>query len=124
MELNHEQDIPQMGIILRAVLHTLRDRISMTENLDLLAQLPMYIKAIYVDDWKYKEKPDRLKSIADFADKVKEHQKKYGETDFDWPESTEEIIKKTLGFIKKNYVTEGEMEDIKTNMPEELRTLI
>ncbi|MFP4443825.1 MAG: DUF2267 domain-containing protein [Spirochaetia bacterium] len=113
-----------MGIILRAVLHTLRDRISMTENLDLLAQLPMYIKAIYVDDWKYKEKPDRLKSIADFADKVKEHQKKYGETDFDWPESTEEIIKKTLGFIKKNYVTEGEMEDIKTNMPEELRTLI
>ncbi len=123
-ELGHENDIVQTSKIIRAVLHTLRDRISMSENLDFLAQLPMYIKALYVDDWKYKEKPDRLKSIAEFAEKVKEHQRKYGESDFDWPESTEEIIKATLGFIKKNYVTEGEMEDVRTNMPEELRSLV
>ncbi|MFP4385355.1 MAG: DUF2267 domain-containing protein [Spirochaetia bacterium] len=123
-ELGHENDIAQTGKIIRAVLHTLRDRISMSENLDFLAQLPMYIKALYVDDWKYKDKPDRLKSVEDFAEKVKEHQRKYGETDFDWPESTEEIIKGTMGFIKNNYVSRGELEHVKSNMPEDLRVLV
>lgn len=119
-ELNHPNDLNQTQIILRSVLHTLRDRITVSESLNYLAQLPMFLKAIYVDNWKYHEKPERLKNIADFGEKVKEHQAEYGENQFDWPESTEEIIKKTLSYINRKYVTEGEIEDIKAQLPAEL----
>jgi uncharacterized protein (DUF2267 family) len=83
----------------------------------------MFLKAIYVDNWKYNEKPERLRNIEEFAQKVKEHQAQYGENQFDWPEHTDEIIKKTLRFINKNYVTEGEIEDIKAQLPAELEQI-
>lgn len=38
--------------MLRAVLQTLRDRISMSESLDLMSQLPAAPKIVYVEDWK------------------------------------------------------------------------
>ena len=122
-ELNHPDETGRTGIVLRAVLHTLRDRITISESFDFMAQLPMFLKAVYVDEWKYKEKPDRLKDINEFAEKVKEHQAKYGESEFNWSLSTEEIIERTINFIRKKYVTEGEIDHIKDNLPEDLEKI-
>jgi len=123
-ELNHPEEIGRTGIILKSVLHTLRDRISISESFDFMAQLPMFLKALYVDEWKYKERPDRLKNLDDFAEKVKEHQQKFGENQFDWPEHTGEIIQQTLNFIKKRYVSKGEVEDLKANLPKDLEAIL
>lgn len=119
-ELNHPDDVNRAQIIVRAVLHTLRDRITVPESLNFMAQLPMFLKAVYVDDWKYREKPERLKNLEDFSAKVKQYQSQYGEQQFDWPEHTGELIEKTLGFIQKNYVSKGEIQDIKAQLPKEL----
>jgi uncharacterized protein (DUF2267 family) len=51
----HPDEIGPTGIVLRAVLHTLRDRITISESLSLIAQLPMFLKAVYVDTWKFRE---------------------------------------------------------------------
>ena len=45
------QDTEQAGRILSAILHGLRDVISFDESLQLIAQFPMFLKAVYVNGW-------------------------------------------------------------------------
>lgn len=45
--LNHQEDINQTGIALKATLHTLRDRITVSESLDFIAQLPEELEQIF-----------------------------------------------------------------------------
>ncbi|MDT8452832.1 MAG: DUF2267 domain-containing protein [Gammaproteobacteria bacterium] len=122
-ELDHPEEISRTGILVRSVLHTLRDRIGMGESLNFMAQLPMFLKAVYASEWKYHEKPERLKNMEEFKDKVKERQSQSGEIDFDWDQSTEQLIEKILGFINKKYVSPGEIEDVKDNLPEDLKRI-
>ena len=65
-QLGHPQEHARTGIILRAVLHTLRERITISESFNMLAQLPMFLKGIYVDNWKYSEKPVRINTKGEF----------------------------------------------------------
>ena len=121
-ELGHPDEHGRTGIVLRAVMHTLRDRLTVSESLHLLSQLPMFLKAVYVDNWKYREKPVGYKSIEEFTNAVEEHQEQYGEQEFSWNKSTEEIVMivfKKLGI----YISEGEFEDVAAQMPNNLADL-
>ncbi|HEU4717556.1 MAG TPA: DUF2267 domain-containing protein, partial [Bacteroidia bacterium] len=40
------------GRILKAVLHTMRDHIPVETSLHFLSQLPAFLKAAYVEEWK------------------------------------------------------------------------
>ena len=111
----------QAFIVLKAVLHTLRDRISIEENLDVLSQLPMALKGIYVDQWSYSENTDRYNTVEEFLEKVKSRQDSMGEDDFDWKLSTKEIVSYTLATLRGEYWTEGEWAHIVANLPEELK---
>lgn len=121
-QLGHPESKEQTAIILRSVLHVLRDRISISESLDVLAQLPMFLKAIYVDQWKFRERPKKWSSINEFKEEIKEEQSKFGETDFDWPESTDKIAQMVFNSLRK-YLTEGQVAHIEDNMPLELKPL-
>lgn len=119
-KLGHPKEIGRTGILLRAVLHTLRDRITMAESLNLLAQLPSFLKVVYVDNWKYKERPEQLRDREDFLLKVKENQRMYGEQEFPWGKSTEELVGIVLESLN-DYLTEGEVEDVIAQLPDDLK---
>jgi uncharacterized protein (DUF2267 family) len=121
--LGHPEEHSQTGIILRAVLHTLRDRITIAESLNLISQLPMFLKAIYVDSWKYRERPMTYSKIEDFKAQVKKLQEQYGEQGFDWEKPTEDIIKIVFEQLK-TYVSQGEIEDILAQLPKEIEELV
>jgi uncharacterized protein (DUF2267 family) len=121
-KLGHPNERSTTSIALRAVLHALRDRISIPQSFNLIAQLPMFLKAVYVENWKYHEKPIKARTLEDFKSMVKLEQEKYGETRFDWPEPTEHIISIVFNCLGK-YISEGEIEDISKELPEELRVL-
>jgi uncharacterized protein (DUF2267 family) len=123
-KLGHPKEKSQTAIILKAVLHTLRDRLTISESLDLIAQLPMFLKAVYVDNWKYMERPNKLKTIEDFKEEVKKQQEQLGENQFDWKMPTRDIIKNVLGVISENYLSEGEMKDVMAQLPEEMEGVI
>jgi uncharacterized protein (DUF2267 family) len=50
-----ELNIPvkNAGGIVRAVFHALRNRLSHEESFHILAQLPMPLKGVYADNWKF-----------------------------------------------------------------------
>jgi uncharacterized protein (DUF2267 family) len=121
--LGHPEEEHRSVIILRAVLHSIRDRLTMSESLDLLAQLPMFLKGFYVENWQYREKPVKITTLDEFSDYVKKYQAENGERDFDWKESTLEIIETVLDVLTDRYITKGELEDIISQMPENLKEL-
>lgn len=81
----------------------------------------MFIKAIYVDNWKYREKPMRLNK-KEFLEEVEKHQSQYGEYEFSWEKSTKEIVKTVFSKLGAN-ITKGELEDIMAQLPKELEEM-
>ena len=55
-ELNLKEDKNKAGRILSSILHGLRELISTEESLQLMAQLPMFLKAVYVNGWSSHKK--------------------------------------------------------------------
>ena len=120
-KLGHPDETGRTGIVLRAVLHTLRERITISESFNMMAQLPMFLKAIYVDNWKYREKPIRLDK-EEFLKEVERHQNQYGEYEFSWEKSTEDIVKLVIKELS-SYIAKGEFEDIMAQLPEDIETM-
>ena len=56
--------------VLRAVLHGLRDRLTMGEAVDLGAQLPTMIRGIYYEGWQPSRTPTKVRSRQEFVDDV------------------------------------------------------
>jgi uncharacterized protein (DUF2267 family) len=118
-----EQDRGQVTRILKAVMHTLRDSLAFHENLHVISQLPMALKAVWVDQWEYKEKPHRARSIEEFEDIVKSYQRLYGEQNFDWSKGTDEIVRITIDSLKQ-YLTTGQAIHVVGQLPKEVQELM
>lgn len=123
-DLGHPEEQNRVFIILRSVIHTVRDRITISESFDLMAQLPVILRGIYSEQWKYSEKPPmQYKTIEEMKELVKSQQAQFGEDEFNWSESTEEIISTTLNCLRQ-YFTEGQMNHITGQMPKEVQQLM
>ena len=61
-EMNLGENRDKAGRILTAILHALRDIIPPAESLQLIAQLPMFLKAVYVNGWTLKKEKPKIKS--------------------------------------------------------------
>jgi uncharacterized protein (DUF2267 family) len=55
---------------LRAVLHTLRDRLTVEEAAHLSAQLPLLIRGIYFEGWHPAHKPTKERAKQEFLEQV------------------------------------------------------
>ena len=91
-KLGHPEEKDRVLKIWRAVMHTIRDRIFLGESLQVVSPLPMILKGIYVENWKYSEKPPlNYETLEEMKNQVKKLQDSYGEDEFPWKKSTEEI---------------------------------
>lgn len=121
-ELGYPGDELKSGRILKTVLHGIRDHISHHESIQLLAQLPMFLKAIYVDGWSTKEQK-RTKHINDFLEDIIELDGFNSEIDFPNYEKAANAITIVFNVLRK-YVSEGEIEDIQAVLPKEIKFLL
>jgi uncharacterized protein (DUF2267 family) len=111
------------GRIIRAVLHSLRNRISHEESFQLLAQLPMALKGVYVDGWKFEKDFNRISRMDDFLDEVRREDG--GLAGYDLGNDTKAKIAVAAVFKAMHYfVSEGELNDIISVMPAELKSFI
>lgn len=122
-KLNQPDNKGQVSILVRAVLHVLRERITIQQSFNLMAQLPMFLKGIYVEQWKYREQPMKIKTMREFCEAVEQEQAHLGEREFDWQISTNEIVKIVLETIGNRYVSAGEIADIADELPAELKQI-
>jgi len=108
------------GRIIYSVLHALRNRLSHEESFQLIAQLPMALKGVYVDGWNFSKDFNRIKHVEDFLDEVrKEDGDRAG---YDFGNNTKARVTIAAIFKALNYfVSDGEMNDIIDVLPEEIK---
>lgn len=123
-EMNMPNDRDKAGRVLTAILHALRDIIPPEESLQFIAQLPMFLKAVYVNGWNIKKKKPKIKHMAEFLDLVRAYDWPAEVNDFEYSDDlAEQYVDVTFIYLRK-YVSLGEMEDIRDGLPKDLKRLI
>ncbi len=101
---------------LRATLHALRDHLSIEEVVQLAAQLPMLIRGIYYEGWQLNKIKGKERCKKEFLDNVLH----YFEID---PDIDPEYITRAVFRVLCKRISEGEVEDIISILPKELKEL-
>lgn len=101
---------------LRAVLHTLRDRLQVQEATQLAAQLPLLLKGVYYDGWNPAKMPMSIRTQEEFLEKIADN---YGGDDISAPGEMATIVFEQLN----RRVSAGEIGDVRTSLPESIRAL-
>jgi uncharacterized protein (DUF2267 family) len=102
--------------VLRAVLHCLRDRLTINEAAQLGDQLPMLVRGIYYEAWHPAGKPDKIRSRDDFLARITSlisMKQSIG------AEDAARAVFRTL----ENHVSPGEARSVIHVLPEEIRRL-
>lgn len=120
-ELGEPENTDHAYRITRAVLHSVRSVISPEESLHLISQLPMFLKAVYVDSWRIHVK-DRIRSMDEFIECLLLQNPQTAVADFG---NDKKAIGKTKAVLHvlMRHVSPGEIEDIVYQFPKELRDL-
>ena len=96
----------------RAVLHTLRDRLTVQEASDLGAQLPMLLRGVYYEGWKPSKVPVKMHR-QDFLERVR------AGFSYEVDGGTERLVQTVIDSLRL-HITEGEWDDVKSTLPRDL----
>lgn len=110
------------GRLLAAVLYALRSRISIDESLQIIAQLPMALKAVYVDQWDPWHSFRRIHRVEEFISELRRNDKTDAEElqDEEWARRVVKAAFTTLS----HYLADEEFKDILAVLPDDLKELI
>ncbi|SHJ86958.1 DUF2267 domain-containing protein [Maribacter aquivivus] len=123
-EMNMANDTDKAGRIFTAIMHALRDIIPMEESLQFISQLPMFVKAVYVNGWAVKKNKPKIKKMEDFLDLVRSHDYPAATNDFEYNNDVAERYVDTTFIYLRKYISLGEMEDLRDNLPKDLKSMI
>lgn len=118
--LGDPDDRDHAARVLRSTLHVIRDHITIEESIQLLAQLPMILKAVYVEGWSTSTRITKLRTIEDFATEVIERDGNSAWRDFSNHEEVIQDIKNVIETLAA-YVSSGELEDVFSVLPKEIQ---
>jgi uncharacterized protein (DUF2267 family) len=102
---------------LRAVLHTLRDRLTVDVAAKLAAQLPTLIRGVYYEDWDPSRTPLPLHDVEAFLDHVLAEGGMAGETEAS-------VAVTAVARVLRAHVSPGEIDHVMAVLPDKFRVLI
>ncbi|MFN8153252.1 MAG: DUF2267 domain-containing protein [Bacteroidia bacterium] len=117
------EDQEKAGRMLRCVLRALRNRLTIEESFQFISQLPMAIKSVYVDGWKVRMNPSKIKHIEDFRTEVMKEDDFAALKDFDHEGAVDEAIKAVFVVLAR-HVSPGEIEHVMDALPAALRATL
>ncbi|MFW6060538.1 MAG: DUF2267 domain-containing protein [Phycisphaeraceae bacterium] len=114
----HLENHSQAYSALRAVLHALRDRLTVEEATDLGAQLPMLVRGIYYEGWNPSKTPHKQeRHLQPFLDDISREMRNASLTI-----DPVHAARSVFGLLQDK-VSAGEIRDIKQMLPQEIREL-
>ncbi|THD66603.1 DUF2267 domain-containing protein [Robertkochia marina] len=122
-DLDMIEDRDKAGRILISILHALREVIPVEESFQLIAQFPMFLKGVYVNGWSPGKKREKVRNLGDFIDLVRKMDGNTSLHDFGSDEMAENYILTTFIALRR-YTSLGEMEDIRSGLPKELKHIV
>jgi uncharacterized protein (DUF2267 family) len=101
---------------LRAVLHALRDRLPVDAAAHFAAQLPMLVRGFYFEGWRPAGPRGAERTKEEFVERVERELANDSQIN---PEVAARAVFKLLS----RHISEGEINDIRGNLPEDIRSL-
>jgi uncharacterized protein (DUF2267 family) len=105
-------------LALRAVLHALRDRLTIEEASHLSAELPLLVRGLYFEGWRPSEVPARDRTEDEFLSRISRNLP-FGGADFEL-----KTIAPAVYRVIARHVSEGETRDVLNILPPDLRELL
>lgn len=101
--------------VLRAVLHQLRDRLTLEEAVDLSAQMPLMVRGLYFEHWRPHKVPRKIRSKAAFLDEL---------TTAILPHTypVEWAVSTVFGLLAR-HCDPGEIANVKAQLPDDIKEL-
>jgi len=115
IDLNVDQS--EAYAILRAFLHTLRDRLPTNEAAHLASQLPVLIRGSYYEGWRPSQTPQKYRQPEEFIARVAEDARASN------PAETVQAIHASMRLIR-SHVSPGELEDVMAVLPEPINQML
>ena len=100
---------------IKAVLHSLRDRIPLEEAAQLGAQFPVLLAGFYYQGWKPAATPTKERSVSAFVEKVRDNLPQG-----DYPVEIEALIEGVFAVLSR-WVTVGEIVDVANMLPKDVQ---
>lgn len=101
--------------ILRAVLHQLRDRLTLEEAVDLGAQLPLIVRGLYYEGWRPHKVPRKIRAKDAFLDELSKEVLP-NTYPVDWAVTT-------VFALLASHCDPGEIADVIGQLPDDLKEL-
>jgi uncharacterized protein (DUF2267 family) len=117
-ELRDNGDLADEAVaysVLRAVLHQLRDRLSVEEAVDLGAQLPLIVRGAYYEGWQPSHTPDKIRTREKFLELLAARLRPH-------PVSPEAAARDVFALLA-HHCDPGEIADVIDQLPLELKEL-
>ena len=108
------------SILLRATHHALRDQSSSEESMQFLSRLSLFIKAICLDGRNPGSRQNHFRHLDEFIMPV---QRAGGFGVYENPLKKLHDVQSVMRVLAE-YLSEGEMDDLRQTMPKELRILL
>lgn len=120
IELGSEDDREHAFRVTQAVFHALRDRITIEESMNLISELPMMLKALYVHEWDISQERKRYSSRHEFLKEVSAETQTGG---IDFGSNPKEESQAVFRAVR-TYISEGEMANVKGQLPKDIADLM
>ncbi|HVS66048.1 MAG TPA: DUF2267 domain-containing protein [Thermoanaerobaculia bacterium] len=101
---------------LRAVLQTLRDRLTVDEAVHLASELPMVVRGFYYEGWKPSSMPSSIETPDEFDERIRHHLSQGSNID---PRAATRAV---FGLLSER-ISDGEIAHVRDVLPEEIRDL-
>jgi uncharacterized protein (DUF2267 family) len=99
-------------LMLRSVLHALRDHLSADDAVYVGEQLPMLIRGLYFERWEPAGKPLPLRARTDFFAVLSRYMA--GDADSEWQA---EVVARAVFRLLERKAADGEIEDLHSVIP-------
>ncbi|MFO0827327.1 MAG: DUF2267 domain-containing protein [Phycisphaerales bacterium] len=114
-ELGRFESPAQAYSALHAVLHALRDRLTVDEAAQLGAQLPLLIRGVYYEGWKPALLPSHQRSKFEFLSRIRG---RMGDCDVD-----PQAVCRAVFQLLERHIGAGEIDSVRHMLPDRLREL-
>jgi uncharacterized protein (DUF2267 family) len=111
IELN-SSDHRKTYLVLRSVLHALRDHLSADDAIYLGEQLPMLIRGLYFERWKPQGKPLPLRNRNDFFAVLSSYMASVGDTTTNCERAALAVFR-----LLERKMSDGQIEDVEIVIP-------
>lgn len=119
-QLNRPEDRQHAFRVVQAVFQALRDRITVEESMHLISELPMVLKAVYVNGWNINKERQESSTLAEFLQEILANSSAPGRDFGSDPKDEAAAVFRVI----KAYISPGEYAHVKGQLTPEIADLL